>query len=144
MFLTVEHACVSYPGSGAAKAAVQDVSLVLRRGEIGVLIGPSGCGKTSLLRAVAGLERLAAGRIVIDGRFDDWSAYPNKPLIAIHQAPRPSELPTTASRQAVCGSTPCLLFGQSHVCALWGGRCLSPGGPPRRGLQTRLQHNPLA
>jgi iron(III) transport system ATP-binding protein len=28
------------------------------RGEIGVLIGPSGCGKTSLLRAVAGLERL--------------------------------------------------------------------------------------
>jgi iron(III) transport system ATP-binding protein len=43
------------------------VSLVLKRGEIGVLIGPSGCGKTSLLRAVAGLERLAEGRIVIDG-----------------------------------------------------------------------------
>ena len=67
MFLAIEHASVSYPGSGAAKAAVQDVSLVLRRGEIGVLIGPSGCGKTSLLRAVAGLERLATGRIVIDG-----------------------------------------------------------------------------
>ncbi len=67
MFLALEHASVTYPGTGAARSAVQDVSLVLRRGEIGVLIGPSGCGKTSLLRAVAGLERLAQGRIVIDG-----------------------------------------------------------------------------
>jgi iron(III) transport system ATP-binding protein len=32
-----------------------------------VLIGPSGCGKTSLLRAVAGLERCAAGRIAMAG-----------------------------------------------------------------------------
>ena len=36
-------------------------------GQIGVLIGPSGCGKTSVLRAVAGLEPLAAGRIAIGG-----------------------------------------------------------------------------
>jgi iron(III) transport system ATP-binding protein len=34
---------------------------------VGVLIGPSGCGKTSLLRAVAGLERCAAGRVLIAG-----------------------------------------------------------------------------
>ena len=39
----------------------------LAAGQIGVLIGPSGCGKTSLLRAVAGLEPLAAGRITMDG-----------------------------------------------------------------------------
>ena len=67
MFLAIERATVTYPGTAAAKAAVDAVSLGLRRGEIGVLIGPSGCGKTSLLRAVAGLERLAAGRVVIDG-----------------------------------------------------------------------------
>ncbi len=66
MFLAIEHASVSYPGQ-TARAAVDAVALGLRRGEIGVLIGPSGCGKTSLLRAVAGLERLAAGRIRIDG-----------------------------------------------------------------------------
>ena len=40
----------------------------LAAGQIGVLIGPSGCGKTTLLRAVAGLEPLAAGRIRMDGR----------------------------------------------------------------------------
>ena len=43
------------------------MSLGLRAGDIGVLIGPSGCGKTSLLRAVAGLERPTAGRVVLDG-----------------------------------------------------------------------------
>ena len=32
-----------------------------------VLFGPSGCGKTTLLRCIAGLERLA-GRLVIDGQ----------------------------------------------------------------------------
>ena len=35
---------------------------------MGVLIGPSGCGKTSLLRAVAGLERVSQGRISMAGQ----------------------------------------------------------------------------
>ncbi len=65
MFLQLESVEVRY-GSGAPRAAVDAVSLGLRRGEVGVLIGPSGCGKTSLLRAVAGLERLHAGRISIE------------------------------------------------------------------------------
>jgi multiple sugar transport system ATP-binding protein len=30
-----------------------------------VLVGPSGCGKTTLLRMIAGLESVSAGRIVI-------------------------------------------------------------------------------
>jgi iron(III) transport system ATP-binding protein len=53
---------------GAEHDAVAGVSLSLAKGRIGVLIGPSGCGKTSLLRAVAGLERLAAGSVRMDGR----------------------------------------------------------------------------
>jgi iron(III) transport system ATP-binding protein len=65
MFLHLDRAGVRYPG--APRPAVDGVSLSLTRGEIGVLIGPSGCGKTTLLRAVAGLERLGAGRIEIDG-----------------------------------------------------------------------------
>ncbi|MFZ2652503.1 MAG: ABC transporter ATP-binding protein [Burkholderiaceae bacterium] len=65
MFLELERVEVRYD-AGAPRAAVDAVSLGLQRGEIGVLIGPSGCGKTSLLRAVAGLERLRAGRVAID------------------------------------------------------------------------------
>ena len=65
MFLNVAQLCVQYPGQ--AQAAVDGVSLGLRAGDIGVLIGPSGCGKTTLLRAVAGLERCAEGRVTMAG-----------------------------------------------------------------------------
>jgi iron(III) transport system ATP-binding protein len=67
MFLQLDRVGVRYPAAAAARAAVEGVSLGLRAGQLGVLIGPSGCGKTSLLRAVAGLERVATGRILIDG-----------------------------------------------------------------------------
>jgi iron(III) transport system ATP-binding protein len=66
MFLEVAQLEVRYPG--AAQPAVRDVSLGLRAGDIGVLIGPSGCGKTTLLRAVAGLERVSAGEIRLSGQ----------------------------------------------------------------------------
>ncbi|HSV69132.1 MAG TPA: ABC transporter ATP-binding protein [Methylibium sp.] len=68
MFLSVDSVSVHYPqAAGAPRAAVEQVSFGLARGEIGVLIGPSGCGKTSLLRAIAGLEPLHEGRIALDG-----------------------------------------------------------------------------
>ena len=68
MFLDLAQVGVRYPDSRAAHDAVAGVSLALAKGQIGVLIGPSGCGKTSLLRAVAGLERLASGRVTMDAR----------------------------------------------------------------------------
>jgi iron(III) transport system ATP-binding protein len=79
MFLSLEAVSVRYARpTGAARHpagqglpelrdAVDGVSLGLREGDIGSLIGPSGCGKTSLLRAVAGLERCSAGRVLIAG-----------------------------------------------------------------------------
>jgi len=67
MFLSLESVAVRYARASSARAAVKGVSLGLAAGSIGVLIGPSGCGKTSLLRAVAGLERCAEGRVAIAG-----------------------------------------------------------------------------
>jgi iron(III) transport system ATP-binding protein len=49
-------------------AAVADVSLKLKPGEIACLLGPSGCGKTTLLRIAAGIERPDAGRLLFDGQ----------------------------------------------------------------------------
>ena len=68
MFLELEGVSVRYARGKGSRAAVEDVSLALQQGQIGVLIGPSGCGKTSLLRAVAGLERLEHGVIRMSGR----------------------------------------------------------------------------
>ena len=67
MFLSLESVSVRYARASSARAAVEAVSLGLAAGRIGGLIGPSGCGKTSLLRAVAGLERCAAGRVTMAG-----------------------------------------------------------------------------
>jgi ABC-type Fe3+/spermidine/putrescine transport system ATPase subunit len=49
-------------------AAVDSVSLSIRRGEVFTLLGPSGCGKTTTLRLVAGLERPDAGEITLRDR----------------------------------------------------------------------------
>ena len=67
--LRVEGLSVVYPaGRGSDPVrAVDDVDLTLPRGRILALLGPSGCGKSSLLRAVAGLEEIAAGTIAWDG-----------------------------------------------------------------------------
>ncbi len=46
---------------------VRQLSLSLETGRIGCLLGPSGCGKTTVLRCIAGFERLAAGEIRLDG-----------------------------------------------------------------------------
>jgi branched-chain amino acid transport system permease protein len=49
-------------------AALDDVSLTARPGEVTALIGPNGSGKTSLLNAVSGFYRISGGTISIDGR----------------------------------------------------------------------------
>ncbi|MEY8688548.1 MAG: putative 2-aminoethylphosphonate ABC transporter ATP-binding protein [Leptothrix sp. (in: b-proteobacteria)] len=49
-------------------AVLQDIDLVIERGEFVCFLGPSGCGKTTLLRLIAGLEAQSAGRIVHGGR----------------------------------------------------------------------------
>lgn len=48
--------------------AVKGVSIDVPEGEFVVLVGPSGCGKSTLLRAIAGLEEISDGDIVLGGR----------------------------------------------------------------------------
>jgi multiple sugar transport system ATP-binding protein len=62
--------------------AVDDISLEIRDGEFMVLLGPSGCGKTTLLRSIAGLEQIDAGRVLIGGR-DVTPLPPRKRRIAM-------------------------------------------------------------
>jgi iron(III) transport system ATP-binding protein len=49
--------------------AVDDVSFEVAPGELLTLLGPSGCGKTTTMRAIAGLERISAGEILLGDRL---------------------------------------------------------------------------
>lgn len=47
--------------------AVDEVSLVVREGEIFALLGPNGAGKTSLVRMIVGINRPDRGRLTVHG-----------------------------------------------------------------------------
>ena len=50
------------------KVVLDDVSLLVKKGEFLTILGPSGCGKTTLLRLLAGFNSASSGEIFIDGR----------------------------------------------------------------------------
>jgi len=59
-------------------AAVEGVSLAIRRGEIYGLIGPDGAGKSSLMKAIAGVLSFEGGRVEVFGQVIDSEAAAEK------------------------------------------------------------------
>ena len=47
---------------------IRDINLTVKDREFVVFLGPSGCGKTTTLRAIAGLEDIDSGEILLDGK----------------------------------------------------------------------------
>jgi ABC-type sugar transport system ATPase subunit len=68
-----------------AHVAANAIDLEVHAGECLVLLGPSGCGKTTLLRLVAGLERLDAGAIWIGDRRVDALASAQRDVAMVFQ-----------------------------------------------------------
>jgi len=64
MTLTVDNIDVFY---GAAQA-LRGVSLLALPGEVTCVLGRNGVGKTTLLKAIAGQQKIAAGRITWEGK----------------------------------------------------------------------------
>jgi ABC-type lipoprotein export system ATPase subunit len=56
-----------YPTGATEVAALDGVTLEVRRGEFLAVMGPSGSGKSTLLNILAGLERPTRGAVVVDG-----------------------------------------------------------------------------
>ncbi|MDN5836714.1 MAG: ABC transporter ATP-binding protein [Nitrosospira sp.] len=57
------------------QVVVNNLSLTLKKGEIGCLLGPSGCGKTTVLRCIAGFEPISAGEILLNGEAVSHSGF---------------------------------------------------------------------
>jgi putative ABC transport system ATP-binding protein len=64
-----------------AVAALREVSLTIRRGELVAIVGPSGSGKSTLLNLIGTLDRPSAGRVSIDGY--DLAARSDRELSAL-------------------------------------------------------------
>lgn len=64
----VEHLVKRYPAGALPRPALDDVSVVVGRGEFVAVVGRSGSGKTTLLNVVAGLDRDCQGIVEVDGR----------------------------------------------------------------------------
>jgi branched-chain amino acid transport system ATP-binding protein len=62
--LRLEGVCAGYGGL----QILHDVSLEVERGEMLALIGANGAGKTTTLRAISGIVRPSAGRILVEER----------------------------------------------------------------------------
>jgi peptide/nickel transport system ATP-binding protein len=88
--LSVENLVVEYPPRrwrGAPARVIEDVTFSVARGETVALVGESGSGKTTIGRAVLGLVRPTAGRIVLDGNeITRLSPRARRPLAAQLQA----------------------------------------------------------
>ncbi len=51
-----------------AATALWEVSIRIAAGELVCVVGPNGAGKTTLINAIAGLNRIGAGELRMDGR----------------------------------------------------------------------------
>ncbi|MCH0565354.1 MULTISPECIES: ABC transporter ATP-binding protein [unclassified Streptomyces] len=70
MLLSLDAATVRF----GERVVLDAVGLDVAEHEVVCVLGPSGSGKSTLLRAVAGLQPLASGRVLLDGR--DQSGVP--------------------------------------------------------------------
>jgi NitT/TauT family transport system ATP-binding protein len=67
-FVEIRDVKLTYGRGPESLAALDEVTLSLRRGEFVAVVGPSGCGKSSLMKLVTGLLPPTAGTIFVGGK----------------------------------------------------------------------------
>jgi energy-coupling factor transport system ATP-binding protein len=99
--------CLRGAGTPGETAALQDVSLSLRPGELVGIMGATGSGKTTLLRILAGLLPPTRGRVELEGRDVSAPDFDRSVLRSavglVFQDPASQLFETTVERDAAFG-----------------------------------------
>ena len=66
--------------------AIDNLNLDIYKNEFFSLLGPSGCGKTTLLRMLAGFEKVTDGKILLDGEDVSEIPPPLRPINLMFQS----------------------------------------------------------
>ncbi len=67
MFINVSNVKKSYKPGNIKIDVLNNVTLELDKGNIGVILGPSGSGKSTLMNIIGGVDRADSGEVIIDG-----------------------------------------------------------------------------
>ncbi len=66
-FVELDRVSLRYGGAEDGTLALNSASLGVKQGEFLAVVGPSGCGKSTILKAIAGLWPVTAGRVTVGG-----------------------------------------------------------------------------
>ena len=83
--LNIDHMSMVFDTPAGPFKALDNVNLVISKGEYVSLIGHSGCGKSTVLNVVAGLHRATSGGVVLDGTEVDEPG-PDRAVVFQHHS----------------------------------------------------------
>lgn len=66
MFIKVNNVSKVYKNNNVEFKSLDNVNLIINKGEFICLLGPSGCGKSTLLNLIAGFDTPSEGNVIID------------------------------------------------------------------------------
>ncbi|MDN3720695.1 ATP-binding cassette domain-containing protein [Roseibium salinum] len=64
---------------------IKNTSLTLHTGHFNVLLGETGSGKTSLIKLMAGLDSLASGQVILNGKDVSGLSAQKRNISLVHQ-----------------------------------------------------------
>ncbi|MDX1777158.1 MAG: ABC transporter ATP-binding protein [Desulfobulbales bacterium] len=89
------------------KIVLSNVSFAVNKGEFFVIIGPNGAGKTSLLKILAGLEKIRQGMVLLQGKnIETFNRRSIARILAIVPQHIEVNFPFRVSETVIMGRTP--------------------------------------